>query len=287
MKQGISLFSFSETTDVRWMFEHAKKAGYDGVEPVMSESGYLNPSTSEKDILAMKRMAEDMGLEIPSVGVWSLWENNLVSDRETIRNKAFSIVQKQIEAAHLLGADTILVVPGYVGCSFASKPEKIRYDVAYERSQNALSRLSRDARQAGVAIGIENVWNRFLLSPLETRRFLDEIGSDYVGMYLDVGNVIYTGYPEQWIELLAGRIKKLHMSDYRFDQAGIGAFVDLFAGDVDFPAVAEAIAKIGYDDYLTLEMLPNYKQFPEVSLYADKYAMDKIAGLVAQAQAAL
>lgn len=287
MKQGISLFSFSETTDVRWMFEHAKKAGYDGVEPVMSESGYLNPSTSEKDILAMKRMAEDMGLEIPSVGVWSLWENNLVSDRETVRDKAFSIVQKQIEAAHLLGADTILVVPGYVGCSFASKPEKIRYDVAYERSQNALSRLSRDARQAGVAIGIENVWNRFLLSPLETRRFLDEIGSDYVGMYLDVGNVIYTGYPEQWIELLAGRIKKLHMSDYRFDQAGIGAFVDLFAGDVDFPAVAEAIAKIGYDDYLTLEMLPNYKQFPEVSLYADKYAMDKIAGLVAQAQAAL
>ena len=197
MKQGISLFSFSETTDVRWMFEHAQKAGYDGVEPVMSESGYLNPSTSQKEILAMRRMAEDLGLEIPSVGVWSLWENNLVSDQESIRNKAFSIVQKQIEAAHLLGADTILVVPGYVGCSFASKPEKIRYDIAYERSQDALSRLSRDAQQAGVAIGIENVWNRFLLSPLETRRFLDEIGSDCVGMYLDVGNVIYTGYPEQ------------------------------------------------------------------------------------------
>ncbi|MDY5340417.1 MAG: sugar phosphate isomerase/epimerase family protein [Intestinimonas sp.] len=285
MKQGISLFSFSETTDVRWMFEHAQKAGYDGVEPVMSESGYLNPSTSQKEILAMRRMAEDLGLEIPSVGVWSLWENNLVSDQESIRNKAFSIVQKQIEAAHLLGADTILVVPGYVGCSFASKPEKIRYDIAYERSQDALSRLSRDAQQAGVAIGIENVWNRFLLSPLEIRRFLDEIGSDCVGMYLDVGNVIYTGYPEQWIELLAGRIKKLHMSDYRFDQAGIGAFVDLFAGDVDFPAVAEAIAKIGYDDYITLEMLPNYKQFPEVSLYADKYAMDKIAELVTQAKA--
>ena len=285
MKQGISLFSFSETTDVRWMFEHAQKAGYDGVEPVMSESGYLNPSTSQKEILAMRRMAEDLGLEIPSVGVWSLWENNLVSDQESIRNKAFSIVQKQIEAAHLLGADTILVVPGYVGCSFASKPEKIRYDIAYERSQDALSRLSRDAQQAGVAIGIENVWNRFLLSPLETRRFLDESGSDCVGMYLDVGNVIYTGYPEQWIELLAGRIKKLHMSDYRFDQAGIGACVDLFAGDVDFPAVAEAIAKIGYDDYITLEMLPNYKQFPEVSLYADKYAMDKIAELVTQAKA--
>ena len=115
MKQGISLFSFSENTDVRWMFEHAKKAGYDGVEPVLSESGYLNPQTPEKDVLAMKRMADDMGLEIPSVGVWSLWQNNLVSDSEKTRKKAFGIVQKQIEAAYLLGAKTILVVPGYVG----------------------------------------------------------------------------------------------------------------------------------------------------------------------------
>lgn len=97
MKQGISLFSFSENTDVRWMFEHAKKAGYDGVEPVLSESGYLNPQTPEKDVLAMKRMADDMGLEIPSVGVWSLWQNNLVSDSEKTRQKAFGIVQKQID----------------------------------------------------------------------------------------------------------------------------------------------------------------------------------------------
>lgn len=284
MKQGVSLFSFTETTDVRWMFEHAQKAGYQGVEPVMSESGYLNPSTSEKEILAMRHMAEDLGLEIPSVGVWSLWENNLVSDSKEIRDKAVYIVQKQIEAAHLMGADTILVVPGYVGCEFASKPEKIRYDVAYERSQQALSRLADDAKQAGVAIGIENVWNKFLLSPMETARFLDEIGSEYVGMYLDVGNVIYTGYPEQWIEILGKHIKKLHMSDYRFDQAGIGAFVDLFAGDVDFEAVAKAVADIGYDDYITLEMLPNYKQFPEVSLYADKYAMDKISNLISEAR---
>ena len=72
MKQGISLFSFTDSTDVRWMFEHAKKAGYDGVEPVMSENGYLNPSTPEKDILAMRRMAEDMGLEIPSSRAMSL-----------------------------------------------------------------------------------------------------------------------------------------------------------------------------------------------------------------------
>lgn len=287
MKQGISLFSFTDSTDVRWMFEHAKKAGYDGVEPVMSETGYLNPQTTERSILAMRHMADDMGLEIPSVGVWNLWENNLVSDNPIIAEKAYDIVQKQIDAAQILGANTILVVPGYVGCNFVEKPEKIRYDVAYQRSQEALSRLAAKAKAAGVAIGIENVWNRFLLSPIETKRFLDEIGSDYVGMYLDVGNVVYIGYPEQWIKILGSHIKKLHMSDYRFDQAGIGAFVDLFAGDVDFKAVSQAIAAIGYDDYITLEMLPNYKQFPEVSLYADKYAMDRIVSMVDQARSCL
>ena len=95
MKQGISLFSFSENTDVRWMFEHAKKAGYDGVEPVLSESGYLNPQTPEKDVLAMKRMADDMGLEIPSVGVWSLWQNNLVSDSERPGKKRLALYKSR------------------------------------------------------------------------------------------------------------------------------------------------------------------------------------------------
>lgn len=284
MKQGISLFSFTDSTDVRWMFEHAKKAGYDGVEPVMSENGYLNPSTPEKDILAMRRMAEDMGLEIPSVGVWSLWENNLVSDSPAIREKAFGIVEKQIEAAHLLGADTILVVPGYVGCSFASKPEKIRYDVAYARSQEALAKLAPQAAAAKVAIGIENVWNRFLLSPLETARFLDEIGSPWVGHVSGRGQCGVPGLPRAVGRASGKAHQKAAYVRLPVRPGGIGAFVDLFAGDVDFPAVAKAIAAIGYDDYITLEMLPNYKQFPEVSLYADKYAMDKIAQMVREAR---
>ena len=284
MKSGISLFSFTETTDYRWAFSHAARAGYDGVEPVMSEGGYLTPKTSEKDILAIRKAAENEGLEIPSVGVWSLWENNLVSDDPAVRTKARDIVRAQIEAASLLGAHGILVVPGYVGCEFASHPEVIPYDAAYDRALEAFSYLEPYARAAGVRIGIENVWNRFLLSPLEMKSFIDTIGSRYVGVYLDVGNVIYTGYPEHWINILGERIVLIHLSDFRRSQAGVGGFVDLFAGDVDFPAVAKALAAIGYDDYLTLEMLPNYRQFPEVSLYADKYAVDKIMEMAVEAK---
>lgn len=280
MKQGISLFSFQPNANIKEIFTFAKEADYDGVEPVLGEEGYLTTSTTEKEILEIKKMADDMGLEIPSVGVWSLWENNLVSDNKSIAQKAFDIVQKQIEIANLLGADTILVVPGYVGCEFSSRPEKIRYDIAYDRSQEAFSKLAPIAEKAHVNIGIENVWNKFLLSPMETVRFVDEIGSKNMGVYFDVGNVIYIGYPEQWIEILGSRIKKIHLSDCRFSQAGIGAFVDLFAGDVDFKEVAKSLAKIGYDDYIILEMLPNYKQFPEVSLFSNKYAVERISNLI-------
>lgn len=119
MKKGYSMFSFTEDADVAQKFHLIKAAGYDGAEPVMSEKGYLNQGSSEKEILTIKQMADAEDLEIPSVGVWSLWENNLVSDSDAIRQKAEDIIKKQIEIAALLEADTILVVPGYVGCDFS------------------------------------------------------------------------------------------------------------------------------------------------------------------------
>src|SRR5659263_668632 len=86
-------------------------------------------------------------------------------------------------------------------------------------------------------IGLENVWNKFLLSPIEMRDFIDKIDSSYVGAYLDVGNVINTGYPEQWIRILGKRIKKVHFKDFRKSVGTLSGFVDLLAGDVDYPEV--------------------------------------------------
>ena len=280
MKTGFSMFSFSEDARLEELFPVIKAAGYDGVEPVLSESGYLRHDSTDKEILNISRMAGELGLEIPSVGVWSLWENNLVSEDDKIRKKGMEIVKKQIHCAALMGADTILVVPGYVGCDFAVRQERVRYDKAYERCVEAFRVLAPFAEQAKVHIGIENVWNRFLLSPLEMKQLLDEVDCAYVNAYFDVGNIMYVGYPEDWIAILGERIKKIHLCDFRRQQAGMGAFVDLFAGDVDFVKVAEALREIGYDDYLTLEMLPNYRQFPEVAIWSNKPALDRICGMV-------
>ncbi len=274
MKKGVSFYTFGESVNYREAMDQCKKAGYDGVELVVSETGELNMKTTEKEMAAMKTMAQDMGREICSVGSWNLWTSNLVSDDKKVREYAKGIIRQQLTAASVCGADTILVVPGYVGTPFAQGI--VSYDVAYDRAQEALADLADFAKQQKVAIGVENVWNKFLLSPLEMKRFLDEINSEYVGAYFDVGNIIYIGYPDQWIRILDKHIKKLHFCDCRYDQAGLGMFVDLFEGDVDFEAVMHAARDIGYDDWAIVEFLPNYKRFPYQSIINAKLSMDTI-----------
>ena len=276
MKLGYSMFSFSENIDLKDIFSNVSLMKYDGVEPVLSEEGYLNPSMRKGEVLEIKKMANANGLEIPSVGVWSLWDNNPVSNDLSIRKKAVDIIERQLEFASILGANTILVIPGYTHCGFAKNPEKVAYDVAYDRAYELFFKLEKVAREYKVSIGIENVWNKFLLSPIEIKKFLDDINSEYVGAYFDVGNIMYIGDPSDYIEILGKHIKKIHISDYRVEQSGLGAFVDIFAGDVDFFEVIKSLKKIGYDDYLMLEMLPNYKRLPELSIYSNKPAMDRL-----------
>ena len=277
MKTAVSFYTFAQDVDIREACEQAKKAGYDGVELVISENGQLNMKTSEKELLAMRRMVNDMGLEVSSVGAWNMWEHNLAGNDEADAAYACSIAKKQVECAQAFGADAVLIVPGWVGTNFA--PGIVRYDQAYENSQKRLSSLAPFAREAGVALAVENVWNKFLLSPLEMRRFLDEINSDYVGAYFDVGNIIYIGYPDQWIEILGDRLKRLHFCDCRADGVGLSMFVDLFEGDVDFKAVMESARKVGYDKWATVEFLPNYKMFPYQSIINAKFSLDQIMKL--------
>ena len=142
----------------------------------------------------------------------------------------------------------------------------------------ALTELSSEAEALKINIGIENVWNKFLLSPLEMRNFIDQIGSEYVGAYFDVGNVLHAGYPEHWISILGKRIKKVHFKDYRRQAGGLHGFVDLLAGDVDYPKVLQALAEIGYDDFVIAEMIPPYTHYSTQIIYNTSASMDVILG---------
>jgi hexulose-6-phosphate isomerase len=206
------------------------------------------------------------------------WTYSLTSNSESTRSKALDIGRKQLETAAQLGVDTILLIPGAVGVDFIPGSEVVPYDVAYDRAQEAVTQLAATAAEYKVNIGIENVWNKFLLSPLEMRRFIDEIGSPWVGSYLDIGNTLLTGYPEHWISILGERIKKVHFKDYRRQAGGLHGFVDLLAGDVDYPSVVAALAAAGYDGYVIAEMIPNYTHHTEQIIYNTSFSMDRILG---------
>jgi len=277
MKKGISIWSFAEP-DIKKCFKLAKDAGFDGVEVALDENGPVSLASTKEEMLELKAYAESLGLKLYSVASGLYWSYNYTSEVEANREKAKSITRKQLEIASWLGCDTILVVPGAVNVAFEPGSEIVEYDVVYERALAALKELAPYAEELKVSIGVENVWNKFLLSPVEMADFIDKVGSDYVGSYFDVGNVLYIGYPEHWIKALGSRIKKVHFKDYRREAGGLCGFVDLLSGDVNWPAVMAQFEKVGYDGWVTAEMLPPYTYYPETIIYNTSNAMDKILG---------
>jgi hexulose-6-phosphate isomerase len=163
-----------------------------------------------------------------------------------------------------------LYVPGAVDVFFDPNAEVVPYDVCYARAQAAISALLPTAESLNVAVCIENVWNKFLLSPLEMRAFIDSFDSPQVGAYFDVGNVLLTGYPDQWIRILGQRIRRIHIKDYQIAAGGDTGFCDLLDGDVNFEAVKLALAEIGYNGYVTAEILPYAPGRPEKTAKAMK-----------------
>lgn len=277
MKKGISIWSFPPMS-LKEAFVLAKDAGFEGVEVALDETGELSLTTTSEELQAIKQQAADAGIALYSVACGLYWNYWLCSEDATEQQKAKDILKKQIDVAAELGCQSILVIPGCVNADFAAPGRVMDYDVVYERSLAAIQEMKAYAEEKKVEIGLENVWNKFLLSPMEMRDFIDKIGSNYVGSYLDIGNTLANGYPEQWVKILAGRIKKVHFKDYRVEAGGLHGFVDLLAGDVNYPAVVEALASVGYDGWVTAEMIPNYKYHTETIIYNTSKAMDAILG---------
>lgn len=276
MKKGISIWSFAEP-DLRKCMELAKDAGFDGIELALDEHGPVSMDSTKEDIMKVKAMAKEVGIELYSLACGLYWTYNYTSANEENVKRAKEITKKQLEVAAWLGCDTILVVPGAVEVAF-DPGEVVEYDVAYDRALTALRELAPVAESLKVAIGVENVWNRFLLSPMEMADFIDKVGSDYVCSYFDVGNVLFLGYPEHWIKILNKRIKKVHFKDYRRQAGDLHGFVDILAGEVNWPKVMEQLEKVGYDGWVSAEMLPPYTHYPETIVYNTSSAMDKILG---------
>ncbi len=271
MIKSISYWSFPEGSAVRDVLKQARDLGYEGVELTLEPQGDITVSTSDDDLAAIKTYADELGMKVPTMATLLYWESPLIGPGGEQPEAAQEITRHLLRCARALGAETILTVPCTVG------PD-LHYDVAYQSGLELYRKMGPMAAEYGINIGVENVWNKFLTSPLEFARFIDEIDHPSVGAYFDVGNVLLFGFPEQWIRILAGRIVAVHIKDFRTAVGNLDGFVDLLEGDVAWDAVIDALRGIGYDGPVTAEMMPPYKHYPMRLLEATSNAMDSILG---------
>ena len=200
----------------------------------------------ENKAAAMKQAADAAGIRIDSVMNVDHWQYPLSSSDPAVVEKSLAGMRTSLHNAKLWGADTVLLVPAVVN-------SQTSYRDAWIRSQAQIRKLIPLAQELKVVIAIEEVWNKFLLSPLEMAQYIGEFRSPWIQAWFDVGNVVLYGYPQDWIRTLGKRIVKLHLKDFRFRKMH-AEFVNLRDGDIDWQAVHQALAEIGYSGSATVEL---------------------------------
>ena len=260
MKKGITYRSFpggpTAGKDPYEAIVEARRLGYESIELA---TGFTGRFTLETDEAACRRIAEHArktGLEISSLATVLHWECSLTDADPAVRRRSVEATRRVLQQGAWLGVDAVLVIPGFVDVFWNPKADVVPYDAAYERSLEGCRELAATAERHRVALCLENVWNRFLLSPLEFRDFIDKVGSAWVGVYFDVGNCFLNGYPEQWISILGRRIRRVHVKDFKRSVGTIDGFCPLFEGEIEWRKVMEALRAVGYDGYITGEMMP-------------------------------
>ena len=243
VRKAVKFGMVQEELSIAEKFELLKSLGFDGVE-------MDSPSDLDRDEVVAARDAT--GLPIHGVVDSVHWQKTLSHPDAAVRAEGLAGLMTALDDAHAYGASTVLLVPAVVN-------KEVSYADAYTRSQAEIRKAVPRSAELGVKIAFENVWNHFLLSPLECARYVDEFESDQVGWYFDVGNVVNYGWPEHWIRTLGHRILKLDIKEYsrgKRDQEGpyAGFRVPLGEGDCDWRAVNEALVDIGYEGWATAEI---------------------------------
>ena len=287
-KKGIHLAALPHTVPLRERFRIARKAGFEGVGLVLDICDEFTSEMTPAQLRQVLTVLREENLEPVDLAWRKNWQSSLTSNDPSVRAQAQKLISRQLKIASEMEISAVLVLPGFVGMDASPVPvaegyspanEIVDYAEAFERSILAFQSLAAEAREAGVTLCIENTWSRFLLSPLEMRKYLDAIDSPQVGAYFDTGNTMPYSYAEQWVRILGTRIKRVHLKDFRYGCAGTEGFVGLLEGDVDFAAVIRQLYDIGYRGWLTAEEPPS-RIIPEFTAYRCGEAMRRIVELL-------
>ncbi len=242
-KKAIMFGMLKDNGSLEDRFRLLKDCGFDGAE--LDAPGQFKADEVNE---ACKRT----GFQVEGVVDAFHWQVNMADPDAKIRAAAVEHLKGAIRECKAFGGTSVLLVPAIVN-------KRVTYDDAWKRSLEEIRKAVSVAEETGVKIAIENVWNQFLLSPLEAARYVDEFKSPSVGWHFDIGNVINYGWPEQWARILGKRILKLHIKEFsrkKRDEEGLrkGFNVELLEGDNDWPAIMKALDEVGYNTWACAEV---------------------------------
>lgn len=243
IKKSLKYGMVEENLPLLEKFKLLKSLGFDGIEL---------DSPNELDQKEILNARDKSGLLLPGVVCSAHWKMPLSDPNPEVRQVCHEAMKQALKDCKAYGGTTVLLVPAVVNA-------KVPYEDAYKRSQEEIRKLIPTAEETGIKIALENVWNNFLLSPVEAARFVDEINHPLVGWYFDVGNILRYGWPAHWIQTLGPRIMKIDIKEYSLKKQsdeGLwkGFQVELMEGDCNWPAVLSALREVGYQGWGSAEI---------------------------------
>jgi len=238
IKKGVWFGMLPEKLSIADRYKMARDVGFEVVQ--------APTEPDEHKAEEVKKAADTAGIRIDSVMNMDHWKYPLSSSDRAVVEKSLAGMRTSLHNAKLWGCDTVLLVPAVVN------PQTSYHD-AWTRSQKEIRTLIPLAEELKVVIAIEEVWNKFLLSPLEMVKYISEFQSPWIKAWFDVGNVLLYGFPQDWIHTLGDSIVKVHVKDFKRKENGY-AWVNLGDGDVDWTAVRQAFADIGYSGSAVTEL---------------------------------
>ena len=283
MKKSINLWAFPypDKMNLRECLQLAKDAGFDGIELNYDLESDLSPKSGPKDFQAIRKMSDEIGIAISGLCSFLFWPYPLTSNNPTERKRGMELAGLMTEAAHHLGTDNLLVVPGAVHMPWREDHEPTPNDICDQRAKEAIKKLLPKAEKLNVHLNMENIFfNGYLLSPDEMIRFVDGFDSEYVHVHFDTGNIMLFQFPEHWIRILGNRIRNVHLKEFtkKGTDHSLESFRPLLDGTTNWPVVMEAFNEIGYNGYLTFEYFHPYQHYPEALIYQTSDSLNRMLG---------
>ena len=284
MKKSINqwAFPYPQQMNLEQCLRLAKDAGFDAIELNYDLDNDLSPKAGPKELQAIRLLAEKVGIAISGLCSFLFWPYPMSSNDPAKRKRSLELATKMTEAAHELGVENLLVVPGAVHIPWRTDHEPVPNDVCDRRAKEAIGKLLPLAEKLKVSLNIENIFfNGYLMTPAEMAAFVDGFQSEWVRVHFDTGNIMMFQFPEHWIMQLGKRIKNIHFKEFtkKGTDYSLESFRPLLDGTTNWPAVMEALDQTGYGGYLTFEYFHPYPHFPEALIYQTADSLDRILGV--------